>query len=166
MGFFDDLTAPIGIWGSTRQELAKNLATASGYLEHAEMIFDEKHKIGAYKSKIDMTVKVLNAPETAASIINDLKSTMQIAKAVSDLRKIKYLHNDPARAAWAFGRLFAGIGKLSKYIPPPVNGYFEIFAEAEMFFVTIMRQRDPRVHMREPGALEGTEMDYRFPGDL
>ena len=151
MGFFDDLTSPIGIWGATRQELAKNLAIASGYLEHAEMIFHEKHKIGEYKSKIDTTVKVLNAPETAASVINDLKSTMQIAKAVSDLRKIKYLHNDPERAAYAFGRLFAGVGKLSKYLPPPVNGYFEIFADAEMFFVNTRAKMQPEVHMREPG---------------
>ena len=162
MGFFDDLTAPIGLWGVTRQELSKNLSTASGYLEMAEGVFDEKHKIGEYKGKIDMTVKVLNAPESARAVINDLKSTMQIAKAVSDLRKIKYLHNDPDRAAWAFGRLFAGIGKLSRFIPPPVNGYFEIFAEAEMFFVNIRRAQDPRVHMREPGALEGTGMDYDF----
>jgi hypothetical protein len=160
MGFFDDLTSPIGIWGSTRQELSKNLATASGYLEHAEMIFHEKHKIGEYKSKIDMTVKVLNAPETAASIINDLKSTMQIAKAVSDLRKIKYLHNDPDRAAYAFGRLFAGIGKLSKYLPPPVNGYFEIFADAEMFFVNVRRNMSEKTHMKEPGARELAEQGY------
>src|SRR5688572_8123004 len=104
MGFFEDLTAPIGVFGPIRQELSKNLATASGYLGHAEMVFHEKHKIAEYRSKIDMTVKVLNAPESAASVINDMKSVMQIAKAVSDLRKIRYLHNDPDRAAYAFGR--------------------------------------------------------------
>jgi hypothetical protein len=162
MGFLDDLTAPVGLMSATRQELAKNLGIASGYLGAADLVFDEKHKIAEYKSAIDTTVMVLNAPETAASFFDDIKSAMQIAKAVSDLRKIRYLHNDPDRAAYAFGRLFAGIGKLAYHLPPPVDGYFRIFADAEMFFVNIRRARDPRVHMREPGALEGVGLDYDF----
>ena len=162
MGFLDVLTAPVGILSASRRELAENLATASSYLEKAELVFDERHKIAEYRSKIDLTVKVLNAPETVDSFVKDLKSAMQIAAAVRDLRKIGLISSDPDRAAYAFGRLFAGIGKLAHYLPPPADGYLTIFADAEMFFVNIRRARDPRVHMREPGALEETGMDYDF----
>ena len=162
MGIWDDITAPVGILSASRRQLAANLATASSYLGKAELVFDEKHKIAEYRSKVDLVVSALNAPETVDSFIKDIKSAMQVAAAVSDLRKIRFLNSDPDRAAYAFGRLFAGLGKLAHLLPPGVDGYFAIFADAEMFFVNIRRARDPRVHMREPGALEETGMDYDF----
>jgi hypothetical protein len=154
MGFWDILFEPLPLDGMLkidRQHLISNLERASVYLENMEYVVDERHKVAEYRSKIDKTVEVLKFPDTA---YRNTKSALKIAMAVRELSKIRYIPNDPNRAALAFGRLFAGIGELAHYLPPPVNGYFEIFAEAEMFFVNLRAKMQPEVHMREPGLRE------------
>src|SRR5215218_8700425 len=136
MAWYDVIFEPVNLQGmqTSKQDLIKNLEKASVYLGYMEYAVDERHNIANYRGKIDKTVEVLKLPDTAYS---NIKSALKIARAVSDLSKIRYIHNDPEKAAYAFGRLFAGIGELAQYLPPPVNGYFEIFAEAEMFFVNM-----------------------------
>lgn len=151
MGFFDVLFEPVSLGGMTKADLIDNLEKASGYLNAMEYVVDERYKVAEYRSKIDKTVEVLSLPDTVSQ---NVMSALKIARAVDDLRKIGYLQNDPTGAALAFGRLFAGVGELARYLPPPVNGYFEIFADAEMFFVNLRAQMQPEVHMREPGLRE------------
>lgn len=148
MGIFDAITQPanLEILWKTKGDLIKNLEKASSYLEYMEIGMDERHKIGKYKGVIDETVKVLKLPDTAYS---NVKSALKVARAVSELNKISYIHQQPERAAIAFGRLFAGIGELSHYLPPPINGYFEIFAEAEHFFTSLRAKMQPEVHFKQ-----------------
>ena len=148
MGIFDAIMKPANLeilWKS-KKDLIKNLEKASSYMEYLELGAHERHKVGEYRAKIDKTVEVLKLPETAYS---NVKSALKIARAVSELSKIHYVNMQSDRAALAFGRLFAGLGELAGYLPPPISGYFEIFAEAEMFFVNIRAKMSEKNHMKQ-----------------
>ncbi|MEP7212839.1 MAG: hypothetical protein ABI791_07180 [Acidobacteriota bacterium] len=153
MGFWDEVFKPLPSYKNfhkSKEELIADLERASSYLGAAEMVIDDAERISVYRDKIDQTIQVLELPETT---YKNIVSGIKIANAISDLGKINISQN-PQAAAKAFGRLFSGIGELARYLPPPINGYFEIFAEAEHFFEDMRVKLDPRIHMREPGAQE------------
>jgi hypothetical protein len=155
MGLWEKLWEPIPLyWGNyedVRGQLVNALEKASRYLEYTEYIVDDQNSeiIANYRGKLDKVVEVLELPNT---LKRNYLTVVKIISAVSDLRGD--IRANPQRAAKAFGKLFAGVGELAAYLPPPINTYLEIFAEAENFFEDLRVKMQPEIHMRERGLRE------------
>ena len=129
-----------------KEKVQEGLKYASQAVDYAlTMPLDAKSRatLTNVKGKIGEMSKVLSKYDTA---IKNYNSAMKIVHAAADLRGD--IRADPQRSARAFGKLFSGIGELSHYLPPPINGYFGIFKDAENFFVTLQAQMQPDVHFR------------------
>lgn len=127
------------------------LEDVSTSLNFAEVFADASvaSKLENYRSKLVEMAEKLALPGTA---IKNYQAAMKILEGVNGLRgKIR---DNPQAAAIAFGKLFSGIGELAKYLPPPINGYFGIFADAENFFETLRVKTQPEVHFKERGLRE------------
>ena len=87
------------------------------------------------------TAQVLALPNT---IVTNINSARKIYDALDSLKGSIY--KNPTGSAKAFGKLFAGVGELARYLPWPASSYVGMFADAENFFVDMQTKIVP--HMR------------------
>ncbi len=166
MGLFDPLDIT-WIWNSSqmKSKLLDGMSDAStglGMLEYMVSSGEDLATVRKYKDALDKTAVWLQTPE---AVVENYKAAMKISRGISHLRKIGPIHNDPAGAAWAFGKIFKGIGDLSTHLPPGLAGYLGIFRNAETFFTDIRYLRSIEVHFREPRARETLiDNDSSYPG--
>lgn len=162
MGFWSDVFRPLPSLKDihkTKQELIEDLETASEYLAVAEDLIEDGNRLTEYRCKITRTVEVLSFPDAK---YKNIVTGMKIARAVSDLDHIGDIAHNLQAAARAFGRLFGGMGELARHLPPPVNGYVAIFAEAEDYFESLRVKKQPQLRMREEEAREGSKAQGEF----
>jgi hypothetical protein len=71
------------------------------------------------------------------------KASEAVGKVSETLGKDGIIQQDPDRAALAFGKLFAGFGRLANHLPPPANAYAQILEGCGDFFYNMRQKLDP-----------------------
>ncbi len=140
--------------GVAKKKVLDALSTASEHLGDVETALilssyfanDEiGDKLSEYGGTVSEFAGYIALPET---VVKNFQAATKITSAVAGLKG--KISDNPQAAALAFGRLFSGIGELSKYLPfPGVALYLELFAEAEYFFENIRVMTQPEVHFGE-----------------
>ena len=128
-----------------KKRLVGKLEYASNMLLVAETLdsfaSNDLQHLRKLRGGLNKTIEVLNMPDT---VLKNLEASMQIVDAIQGLDG--KISDDPVKAARAFGKLFAGLGKLAEYMPPPVRYYVQLFEGAEEFFSNMQIKIVP--HMR------------------
>lgn len=138
-----DLWVLIASGGKKTDKLSEALYEASTYIQVAEMAVDDitRERLSSFRVPLEKTARVLALPNATVSNIN---SARKIYEALDSLEGSVY--KNPTGSAKAFGKLFAGVGELARYLPWPASSYIGLFAEAEDFFVNMQAKIVP--HMR------------------
>lgn len=156
MGLFDKMDLN---WIWSTKELREKLQTGVEQSEEALSIYkylvqsgEDFNKLQEYQDALGKTADWLSKPE---AVVENYKAAMKITRGVQHLRKIGNIRNDPEGAAWAFGKIFKGIGDLSSHLPPFLGAYLSIFSSAENFFLNIRHLSSEKNHMKQwPTVLE------------
>jgi hypothetical protein len=126
-------------------------------LEKASYVVDfdrYSEHILKFKEGVDAVTDSLSG---LSEVCDHIATIIKINDGVSALSRIGNIRNDPEGAAKAFGKVLSGIGELAHFLPYPASDYVGILQGAVDFFVTVRRQMQPEVHMREPGIRETIE---------
>jgi|SRR5579872_1462023 len=79
--------------------------------------------------------KIDEGLEKVDNFCKDFIAMWRIHAAIKVLNDPGVMYEDSNRAAEAFGELFAGAGRLARYLPAPANQYADILAGCSQFFV-------------------------------
>ncbi len=151
MSIWNDIGKPLNIKVMMRQngfytskdQLIEDLEFAASTLKTLNSL--DKNKVYYFAEHFEKTIKILKLRDT---IVKNYNSGKKIAEAISILKRMGSSLDNQQAAAQAYGKLFSGIGELAEYLPPPINSYLAIFADAEDFFENIRVQADPKIHIR------------------
>jgi hypothetical protein len=150
MGLLDPLDMH---WIYSTKELREKLkngveqsAQALSYLKHIVGSGEEYNRLLKYEEGLGKAGEWLSMPET---VVENIAAAYKITRGFKHLSKIGNIRNDPEGAAWAFGKIFKGIGDLSSHLPAFLGAYLSIFSEAENFFLDIRHKMSEKTHFKQ-----------------
>lgn len=101
---------------------------------------DSAAKLGKASEAVGKVSETLG---TINDVCLDIKAVGQIHEAIKVLNQDDMIQKDPDGAALAFGKLFAGFGRLANHLPPPANAYAQILEGCGDFFYNMRQKLDP-----------------------
>lgn len=129
----NDLTTAV----ETAQSRIGKALTVGKFLQQDSKIF-EKLTFANEKLK-----DVGESLRKAQDLCKDIIAVEKIRGAIAFLKDENVIYNDPEGAAHAFGLMFAGFGRLCRYLPPPGKQWGKFLEEMEFFFVNVGRGLSP-----------------------
>jgi hypothetical protein len=129
----EDLTTAV----ETAQSRIGKALTVGKFLQQDSKVFE---KLTAANEKIGLIGKTLRKGK---DLCKDVVAVEKIRRAVAFLKDENVIYNDPEGAAHAFGLMFAGFGRLCRYLPPPAKQWGKFLEEMEYFFVNVGRGLSP-----------------------
>lgn len=116
------------------------IQVAQGVAAFVKMNGDSAAKLGKASEAVGKVSETLG---TINDVCLDIKAVGQIHDAIKVLNQDGIIQQDPDRAALAFGKLFAGFGRLANHLPPPANAYAKILEGCGDFFYNMRQKLDP-----------------------
>lgn len=138
-----------GLFASDPQTVVSNLDSA---LEHAHSVVEaaasatvdptNRRRLEQVAERLEGLQRVTGGIVTALETVDTIEKVEEFVEALNDLPSD--ISSDPARAADAFGRLFASAGELGGLLPEgPWTPYFTWLSGARDFFTNMLNALDP-----------------------
>lgn len=99
-------------------------------------------------ARIGRAVTMMRSIEAGLGHLQTARELADLYTALASLERIGSVSSNPQAAAVAFGQLFAALGALCRFLPPPLDSYGEFLSQMGPFFSNMTAIMDPNFRVR------------------